>query len=69
MAKKSIYALYRGDEFIDLGTLEELEKRLNINKNTIYFYSTPAYKKRIRNPDNTIVGIKVEDDQIENAEE
>ena len=41
-----IYALYHGDEFIDMGTKEHLAKLLNIKVRTIEFYLSPTYKKR-----------------------
>lgn len=40
------YALYHGDDFIDLGTKKYLAKRLNVKESTITFYSSPTYKKR-----------------------
>lgn len=47
MARKlNIYALYKGENFIDMGNINELSKRLNIKKTTLYFYMTPAHKKR-----------------------
>lgn len=41
------FALYQGDEFIDLGTLDELSRKFNMKKTTLLFYSTKSYKKRI----------------------
>ena len=32
---KTIYAIYRGDTFVDVGTAEELSKRMNVTKRTI----------------------------------
>lgn len=40
------YALYKGDEFIDLGTKEYLASVLGVDKRTIDFYSYPVYQKR-----------------------
>ena len=55
----NIYALYKGDEFIDMGTKDYLAKLLNVKVRTILFYSTPTYLKR--NNGNGWVVIKVED--------
>lgn len=40
------YALYYGDNLIEIGTAEELAQLTNVKTNTIYFMTTPAYKKR-----------------------
>ena len=47
MNKEKIYALYRGEKFIGVGTKRELAELLNVKVETISFYATPAYKKRI----------------------
>lgn len=54
------YAVYRGDQFIDIGTLEELATRLNKKSRTLYFYSTPTYHKRIKNSDKSLVLFKID---------
>lgn len=46
MNKEKIYALYRGEKFIAVGTKKELAELLNVKVETISFYATPAYKKR-----------------------
>lgn len=40
------YALYKGDELLDMGTLEYLSKKFNVKKESLLFYQSPAYKKR-----------------------
>lgn len=60
MRKPKDYALYKGDEFIDLGTIEEMSKRLGIAKNTLRFYSTTAYYKRVG--ENGYVCFEIEGD-------
>lgn len=40
------YALYKGDELLDVGTLEYLSKKFNIKKRTLLFYQSLAYRKR-----------------------
>ncbi len=51
------WAMYKGDEFIDMGTLEYLSKKYHVRKDTIRFYSTPTYKKR--NHKNGLITFKV----------
>lgn len=46
MNKEKIYALYRGEKFIAIGTKKELAELLGVKVETISFYATPAYKKR-----------------------
>ncbi len=40
------YALYKGDELLDVGTLEYLVKKFNVKIKTLLFYQTPTQKKR-----------------------
>lgn len=37
--KEKEYAVYKGDTFIDLGTLEYLENKLNLKRKTLLWYS------------------------------
>ena len=60
--KKYVYALYKGDEFIDLGTLEELAKKEGVKKHTILYYQTQAYKRKAKEDKNRRVLIKIEGD-------
>lgn len=57
---KGIYALYKGDEFLSLGTIKEIAKEMNIKESTIRFYNKPSYMKRAGK--NARVIIKVEED-------
>lgn len=62
MSRKLEYAVYKGDKFIDIGTLEELAKKLNVKKRTIQWYATPCNSRR--NKGNKITVIKLEDEAI-----
>lgn len=42
-----IYSLYHGDEFIGVGTADELAKLIDVTPDTIRWMSTPVHKKRI----------------------
>lgn len=44
--KDRLYALYHGDEFIDIGSKEYLASILNVKRETINFYLSESYKKR-----------------------
>lgn len=41
-----VYAMYKGDKCLGVGTVEELSKQLNVIEKTIRFYLTPSYRKR-----------------------
>ncbi len=41
-----MYALYHGDEFIDLGTRDYLAKLLGVKPRTITFYMSPTWLQR-----------------------
>lgn len=43
------YVVYKGDEFIALGTLEELSKLLNVKMESLRWLSTPSAIKRSQN--------------------
>lgn len=44
--KPAEYALYRGGEFVDVGTGREIVERNGIKKQTFYFLVSNAYAKR-----------------------
>lgn len=46
------YALYKGEELLRIGTLEEIAEAENVQIKTIQFYMTPTYKKRIEKRKN-----------------
>lgn len=46
MRIKSIYAMYKGDEYLGEGTIEELAEYFKVKPRTIKFYLTPTYLKR-----------------------
>ena len=47
MPKPYVYAIYKGDEFIDLGTKKELSIRMKVKPEYIGYLSTPANKRKI----------------------
>ena len=61
MKKPIYYALYKGDEFIDLGTKKYLADLLNVNVTTINFYKSKVYRKRNKKG-NCYIVIRIEDD-------
>lgn len=60
---EKIFALYKGDKFIDIGTKEYLANLLNVRKETIEFYASPTQLKRSK--DNCYVVVRIDDDERE----
>ena len=47
------YSVYKGDEFVLMGTLEEVAEKLGVSKSTVRWMSTPAAHKRAEKPGST----------------
>lgn len=62
----NIYALYKNEEFIDLGTKKYLSEKIEVKPATINYYNSQVYKKRIENMKfkgkNSYIVIKIEED-------
>lgn len=43
---KKEYSIYKGEKEIFVGTIEEVVKHFNVKRKTVYFWATPANKKR-----------------------
>lgn len=43
-----VYAVYKGEECLAIGTAKEIAEQLNIKPKTVHFYGTPAHKKRCK---------------------
>lgn len=46
------YALYKGDKFLDIGTIKDLAERFNVLPSTMRYYMSDAYKRRSKNDYN-----------------
>lgn len=55
-----VYALYKGEECLGIGTLKELTEQLKVKYETMYFYTTPTYKKRCKKSKNRRELIRIE---------
>lgn len=40
-------AVYKGDDLLCMGTIRECAKKLGVRPDTITFYMTPTYRKRV----------------------
>lgn len=60
---KKIYALYKGDKFIDIGTAKELSKLMDIKIETFWFYMSKHWLERSNYESWVIVEIEEEQDE------
>lgn len=58
--KTKEYAMYKGEELLGIGTIQELAKVLNVKVKTIRFYRTPTYQKRVKKGKNRRELIEIE---------
>jgi hypothetical protein len=58
------YALYKGDTFVDLGTMSHLSKVTGKSSDTLRFLSTPTYISALAKTTRTaaMVVIKIEEE-------
>lgn len=47
MRASACYAVYKGDEIICTGSARECAKALGVKVETVYFYASPAWKRRV----------------------
>lgn len=48
MKPKKEYALYKGENLIMIGTIDEIAKSQGVKRKTILFYQSPAHIKRCK---------------------
>lgn len=54
------YALYKGEECLAIGTLKEIAEKMKVKVKTIYFYTTPTYKRRCRKSNNRLTMVSLD---------
>ncbi len=59
--KTNEYALYKGDDLMIIGTIDEIANALNIKMESVRFYKTPTYKKRTTENARRLVSLEEED--------
>ena len=60
------YAVYKGDEFICVGTAKECADHMGVSDKTIRYMSYPAYKKRMeasKGPGDYKIVIALDDEE------
>lgn len=61
------YAVYKGENMICMGTVKECAKHMGVLPETVRFYTTPTYRRRVerrKNPRNYITVIDLDDDSL-----
>ena len=58
--KLSVYAIYQGDKFIDVGTVRDMSKRQGWTENHIRRMTTAIYKEKSNGSPNAYTLIKLE---------
>ena len=56
------YALYRGDDLLMVGTIEELAKYMEVTVKSARFITYPSYHKRCEGSDQRIYAVAIEED-------
>ena len=58
----NIYALYKGEELLIIGTIKEITKHQNVKEKTVRFYQCPAHEKSHIGNYKVLVKLEVEDE-------
>lgn len=56
------FAVYKGESLLCIGTMKECAEQIGVLPQTVRFYTTPAYRRRIdkrKNPRNYIVAVNL----------
>ena len=43
-----VYAMYKGEEMLAMGTIKEIAEQMGVTVATIRFQTSPAYRKRVK---------------------
>ena len=57
------YTIYKGDHFICQGTRDECARYLDVKPDTISFMTTPIYKTRRENSENSLIVLVTNDEE------
>lgn len=61
------YALYKGENFLFIGTAEECAEQLKVAVETVKFYATRSYRSKVAKKDsnNMMIAVKLPADEYE----
>lgn len=55
-----MFAFYKGDKFIDVGTLREISERQHLTVSTLRFMATNAYRRRLKDVDDSKIVVRLD---------
>ncbi len=53
------YALYKGDDILAIGTVEEIAKEMGIKPATVRYYNSQAYRRRLEKQKRTENSVRI----------
>lgn len=59
----NIYAAYKGDTFLNVGTIQQIAKFLGVSIDTAYYYATPTHLKKKGEGATIVFKLDDEDDE------
>lgn len=68
MVNRKEYVVYKGETFVCMGTVQECARHMGVLPETVQYYTTPTYQKRLakrKKARNYLTVTKVEDDENE----
>lgn len=65
---RTVYALYKGDKFIDMGTSWELAERRGVTRKSIRNLVGKYYANKVKDKKNRLVAVPIGTDQDEWSE-
>ncbi len=60
-----VYAMYKGEDCLAIGTIDEICEKMKIKKSTFHFYRTSARMKRVKNKNKSRMVIRIDNDEDE----
>ncbi|MGF0347628.1 hypothetical protein ACQR3P_28725 [Rhodococcus sp. IEGM1300] len=60
------YAVYKGEKLLIMGTARECAKVLGVLPETVYYYTTDAYQRKLQkrgNPQNVRIAVCLDDEE------
>lgn len=61
------YAIYKGDELLVIGTRQECADRLGVKVQTISYYCSPAYRRKLEKAGSQDVAVIAERIEIDES--
>ena len=61
--KNQLYTLYKGDTFIDVGTLDEISERQKMRKQELFRLKVPSYANRKNRRGDSLIFVKLDDEE------